>query len=73
MGQDVGPAKGWPESGLIHCDKCGRAVDTYHIEWGTTVKEGRPYAKRVHTGEVIMTITCHGETWRASNKRGRLD
>jgi hypothetical protein len=56
-----------------HCIKCGRRVDSFRIET-PAVKEGPRYQdKFVNTGEVIFTVECHGETWRASNWRGLID
>ncbi|MGX7874412.1 hypothetical protein ACVDG5_018120 [Mesorhizobium sp. ORM6] len=42
----------------ICCPKCGIEFDEM--------------PRREHTGEVIVTVSCHGETWRVSNKRGKL-
>lgn len=58
-----------------YCNKCGRHVDT--IEYETPI-QALPNWKRFgmlegkHTGEVIITIKCHGETFTVSNWRGEI-
>lgn len=64
---------GYPDP-FPFCEKCGRQVDRFEIE--TPVRRApniqTGYMQAEHTGEVILTITCHGETWKASNWHGRL-
>jgi hypothetical protein len=59
--------------GFPICLKCNRPVDEWDYE--TPVERIHSWngsSMAVHTGEIIVTIKCHGETWRASNFRGRL-
>lgn len=58
----------------VHCEKCGRQVDEWTINW-VIVRQPHPsgYVEARQTGEVIVTVKCHGETWRISNRRGKLD
>ncbi|MER9524036.1 hypothetical protein NKI96_10670 [Mesorhizobium sp. M0292] len=53
------------------CPKCDIPIDFDWIEY-VTREIADPLPRREQTGEVIVTLTCHGETWRVSNKRGRL-
>ncbi|RWF33760.1 hypothetical protein [Mesorhizobium sp.] len=55
----------------IRCPKCGIPIEFDQIEYVTRDTDD-PLPRRVHTGEVIVTVSCHGETWRVSNKRGKL-
>jgi|TARA_Y100000034_G_scaffold122071_1_gene167076 hypothetical protein len=62
------------EGAAPHCLMCNRQVDFYKVE--TPVSEivwGGDYTRFKHSGEIIVTVECHGEKWRASNWRGRLD
>ena len=59
----------------VWCRKCNAQVDFFEIE--TPLQEVPDerlpgLMKKVHTGEIIVTVECHGERWRASNRRGRL-
>lgn len=61
------------QDGIVRCEKCGRQVDEFIVE--TPIAEvpwNSGFRKFEHTGEVIITVRCHGETWRASNRRGKL-
>ncbi|TIT80120.1 MAG: hypothetical protein E5W57_04105 [Mesorhizobium sp.] len=55
----------------IRCPKCGIPIEFDQIEYVTRVVDG-PLPHREQTGEVIVTVSCHGETWRVSSKYGRL-
>lgn len=55
----------------IRCPKCGIPIEFDQIEYVTQVVDD-PLPRREHTGETIVTLSCHGETWRVSSKRGRL-
>lgn len=56
------------------CEKCNRPVESYELE--TPIKEYRePLSATVsmrHTGEQIVRIYCHGESFAWSNWRGVL-
>jgi hypothetical protein len=60
--------------GVPHCLKCNRAVDSYEIEMPFTESQpsGAPHAIPARTGEIILTVSCHGEEWRVSTWHGRL-
>lgn len=47
---------------ILYCERCGKAVEEF-----------TPEQPDSHPGEAIVTVRCHGETWRMSNLRGRLD
>lgn len=55
----------------IRCPKCGIPIEFDEIEY-LTRDISDPQARREHTGEVVVSVSCHGETWRVSNKRGKL-
>lgn len=56
------------------CDQCNKKVDSF--QWETPVDTiydaATGGARFIHTGEIIVTVECHGEKWKASNWRGRL-
>jgi hypothetical protein len=58
----------WP-----HCVRCNRPVD--FVEWETpvTIVHGYFGSAAEHTGEVILTFRCHGETFKISNWRGVVE
>jgi len=60
--------------GIPFCEKCQRRVDHFSI---TTPVEPVPgfeaFGSQRHTGEVIVTIECHGEKWVQSNWAGKLN
>lgn len=77
MSTDVGFVQHTPE-GYPHCLKCDKPVDqweweqcfeVYYVSNGSYMM--RPAMR--YTGELIITISCHGEHWKASNWRGRLE
>jgi len=56
-----------------YCNRCGRHVDKVSWEWpmmtgydSDGIMGSRP------TGEVVVTIECHGEIFSASNRRGEI-
>ncbi|WP_041544613.1 MULTISPECIES: hypothetical protein [Chelativorans] len=49
---------------ILFCGVCGKDVEEFTPEIADTNRE---------TGEGIFVIKCHGETWRASTTRGKLD
>ena len=59
----------------VWCRKCNRQVDFFKVE--TPLQEVPDdrlgMMKKVHTGEIILTVECHGDRWRASSRHGRLD
>lgn len=57
------------------CEKCGRQVDYFEVETPVQRVEDQfsGYITASHTGEVIVSVTCHGETWKMSNWHGRID
>lgn len=70
--------RSWP-----YCNVCNKPVADIEYEnvietiWGMWGPNGpgdnsgpTPFAH--HTGEIIVTIRCHGEVYRVSNFRGRL-
>ncbi len=55
------------------CEKCQRTVEEF--QWETPLEEitcGPHNVRMQRTGEVIITVRCHGEVWAMSNWRGRL-
>lgn len=49
------------------CTKCNRSVDSFRIETPVDVANyGFGYARLEHTGEIIVTVECHGEIYRQS-------
>jgi hypothetical protein len=58
---------------LVHCEKCNRQVDSFTVDKPAFSFQGDDgYQEYVYTGETIVTVECHGETWKMSNQRGRL-
>ncbi len=60
-------------AGPLFCEKCQRAVEEF--QWETPLEEiafGPNDVRMQLTGEVIITVRCHGEVWAMSNWRGRL-
>jgi hypothetical protein len=63
--------------GYPWCNKCNKPVDS--IVYETPLRE-KPislyrhnyFREMEHTGEVIVTVKCHGEEWKVSNQRGRI-
>lgn len=56
------------------CEKCKRVVESFEWETPVTVvPSDRYFREMVHTGEIIVTIRCHGEEWAMSNFRGRIE
>ncbi len=60
---------------VVWCHKCDKHVDLFEVE--TPIQdvpdERLPgLMKKVNTGEIIVTVECHGERWRMSNRWGRL-
>lgn len=55
----------------VFCEKCGRAVESVTIEKPAVSFDGDDgYTASAHTGEIIITVECHGERWSMSNWRG---
>lgn len=54
------------------CLRCQRPVASCGIETPFETIHGWQGSISTHTGEIIVTVQCHGETWKASNWRGRL-
>ena len=54
------------------CNKCNRPVESFTIETPLVAipYPGEPTLHQDYTGEIILTIECHGEKWRASNLWG---
>lgn len=57
----------WPQ-----CTVCGKPVDS--IQWDTPVDcvWGYHGPTPFYTGEIIITVKCHGEIWTFSNWQGVL-
>ncbi|TIW04538.1 MAG: hypothetical protein E5V77_00195 [Mesorhizobium sp.] len=55
----------------IRCPKCRIPIEFDQIEYVTREVDD-PLPRREHTGEIIVTLSCHGETWRVSSKKGKL-
>jgi hypothetical protein len=78
MSTDVGFVQHTPD-GYPHCLKCNKPVDEWaweapcEVRWRVAATRCIMRPTLVHTGEIIITITCHGEIWKASNWRGRLE
>ncbi len=54
------------------CLKCQRNVEELEVETLVETIHGWQGSTSHHTGEVIVTVRCHGEQWKASNWRGIL-
>jgi hypothetical protein len=60
------------------CNRCQKLVDEWSYETSIAEKPRGlfgeyPYLREfVNTGEIIITVKCHGEVWKASNWRGWL-
>ena len=56
------------------CEVCKRPVEYLHL--ATPIREARGGGNGIrqmeNTGEKIITVSCHGETWAFSNWRGRV-
>lgn len=53
------------------CQRCNKFVEAFSIETPMSVV-GAPPKFHEHTGEIIVTVECHGEHYVESNWRGRL-
>jgi hypothetical protein len=54
-----------------HCIKCNKIVDYFQSETPVGPQRRSPLPDRYeHTGERIITIKCHGETFKWSNWKG---
>lgn len=58
--------------GFPHCNICNQPVGEFHIEYPLEIKSIYPYIQKGHTGEIIITIKCHGDLFKISNWRGIL-
>jgi hypothetical protein len=54
------------------CIKCNKQVDSVAVEFRVVPKDWQPFPETIYTGEVIMTVTCHGESFKVSNWYGVL-
>lgn len=61
------------EDGEVTCLRCKRPVDHVRVEWPHLTTDENGLAVKRRTGEVILTIECHGEKWKASNWYGVLN
>lgn len=58
----------------IWCVQCDDAVERWSLETPIAPRASNSgIVEMEHTGEKILTVECHGEKWRVSNRRGRLD
>lgn len=58
----------WPD-----CDKCHKPVDEIEVENILESRENGTYIPDlVFTGERILHVRCHGETYSVSNLRGTI-
>ena len=53
------------------CERCNKYVDVIGTETPVIACHTPRGSWYEHTGEVIVTVRCHGETWQMSNWRGR--
>lgn len=74
MGKEISPiveVRGQKFS--IWCDICNKPAERYKVETPVvSVCIDRLMREKQHSGEIILTVECHGKQWRASNWRGRL-
>lgn len=73
VGHTASPSEGWP-----WCEQCHKPVEEWSYETPIAEKPSGMFSRSYfrefeNTGEVIITVKCHGEVWRASNWRGRLE
>lgn len=55
------------------CLKCNRSVDSFEIETPVTaIDMGNGIHQLEHTGEIIVTVKCHGETYQQSIYLSRI-
>jgi hypothetical protein len=54
------------------CPTCHRAVSKYSVEVPDQKMDTLHGRTSVPTGEIIVTIDCHGKTFKRSNFRGEL-
>jgi hypothetical protein len=55
------------------CNVCNQYAEEFGVETPVeTVWLPNRIARYAHTGEIIVTVKCHGEIWKESNWRGRL-
>lgn len=54
----------------VKCMKCGRPVNSWIIDTPVESDGSSLITRMRRTGEIILTVECHGEKWRASNWRG---
>jgi hypothetical protein len=65
----------------VLCNVCGRPVDMWKVE--TPIRraaidplnpmDAAGMIRMENTGEIIFAVECHGEKFKASNRRGLLD
>lgn len=61
----------YPDTNPV-CSKCRVSIEEYELEMPTATTHC-PYGPSTgSTGEVIVTVECHGEKWTASNLRGKI-
>ena len=60
-----------PYSELPICTKCNKPVDSIKVEFG--IHEIGHYPVTIcQSGEIVLTISCHGEKFTVSNWHGRM-
>ncbi len=73
MGQEVVEFRGGKTA---WCTKCNKPVESYElatpIEAIPPAGPNDPDWSQQHTGEMILTVNCHGETFKCSNWWGVL-
>ena len=68
---------GWNPGGsgtdlIPYCPTCHRAVHEYSVEMPEHELDTLHGSTSIPTGEIIVTIKCHGKTFKRSNFRGEL-
>jgi hypothetical protein len=57
-----------------YCRICGKHVERVDWEYKCEIVGPDPYSQRLqHTGEVIVSLHCHGSSIKVSNWRGVIE
>lgn len=66
---DVANVLTWSKSPPF-CLKCNRPVEYWSYETPVETIQGWQGSVTLYTGEIIITVGCHGETWKESIFQG---
>jgi hypothetical protein len=58
--------------GVPWCTKCNKPVENVERQTPIEIDSYYRFPTHRHTGEVIITFSCHGESFTISNWRGIL-